>query len=228
MRALALKQLQKLYMYGNVAFDFSDLAYGVYKNDPSMIVRLQALYALSVCADANFLQAVKDGFSDLYEMIRRQSAHFAGKVGDESLVEYLCNAIDNTPEVQRVNYAAGSALACFKVDSALIKEYGDKVYLRESEPLEINSKRAVSDMRSMRNYPSHWQVDNLLSIMKDTSVDLEKRLVLCESLGWCNYSVNREKIAAALEAQLSSEVSMPDELREEMMKTIKRLRMSVK
>ena len=80
----------------------------------------------------------------------------------------------------------------------------------------------------MRNYPSHWQVDNLLSIMKDSNVDLEKRLVLCEALGWCNYSVNREKIASALEAQLSSEVSMPDELREEMMKTIKRLRMSVK
>ena len=228
LRALALKQLQKLYMYGNVAFDFSDLAYGVYENDPSMTVRLQALYALSICADENFLQAIKEGFGDPYEMIRRQSAHFAGKVGDESLVEYLCNALEDSPEVQRVNYAAGSALACFKVDSALIKEYGDKVYLRESELLDINSKRAVSDMRSMRNYPSHWQVDNLLSIMKDSNVDLEKRLVLCEALGWCNYSVNREKIASALEAQLSSEVSMPDELREEMMKTIKRLRMSVK
>lgn len=80
----------------------------------------------------------------------------------------------------------------------------------------------------MRNYPSHWQADNLLSIMKDTSVDLEKRLVLCEALGWCNYSVNREKIAAALETQLASETSMPEELKEEMTKTVKRLRWAVK
>ena len=227
-RSLALKQLQKLNLYGEMSADFSDIAYGIFKDDPSMTVRLQALYALGSCADANFVQAIKEGLGDPYEMIRRQSAHFAGKVGEESLVEYLCKAIEGNPEAQRVQYAAASALACFKIDSSLIRRYGDIVYMRESRLLDIESKNAISELRTMRNYPSHWQADNLLSIMKDTSIELEKRLVLCESLGWCNYSVNREKIASALQAQLASETSMPGELKEEMTKTIKRLRWIVK
>ncbi|MEG0517984.1 MAG: hypothetical protein RR555_03815 [Bacteroidales bacterium] len=208
-RALAIKQLQKCYLLGKLQNqkDFSKEILDIFSKDSDMTVRMQALYALSFCADANLVTAVAQGFYDPSEMIRRQSAHLAGKIGDPSLIKGLKDSKTNYNEVQRVAYAAQTALQCFgtngKIDPA--------------------SEKVSDDIRRLRNYPSHFQVDHLLTILNDQSVDTDIRLLLCEALGWYNYSIHREKLINALEVSLQNDTH-PLELRAEMIKTLKRLK----
>lgn len=208
-RALAIKQLQKSYLLGKLKDpkNFSAVVLNIFMNDANMIVRMQALNALAVCADANLTLAVLKGLSDPYEMVRRQSAHLAGKIGDTSLVKELKNIIKNHPEVQRVTYAAQSALQCFST----------------KEKIDPKSAYLYSDLRRLRNTPSHFQVEHLLEILNDSSVETHSRIILCEALGWYNHSIYREKLISALEASLQNDTH-PLELREEMTKTLKRLK----
>lgn len=208
-RALAIKQLQKCYLVGGLkdSRSFSKNMLDIFNTDANLIVRMQALNALAICADENLTAAVLKGLYDPYEMIRRQSAHLAGKIGDPSFVKELKNVIKNYPEAIRVTYAAQSALQCF------------------STKKQINTSDAgvQNDIRKLRNYPSHFQVDHLLTILNDQSVGTDIRLLLCEALGWYSYSIHREKLISALEVSLQNDTH-PLELRAEMTKTLKRLK----
>lgn len=228
-RALALKQLQKYYMTEG-GEDFSDFAFKVFSEDENMVVRMQALQALSVCADSNFVAAIKLGLYDTYELIRRQSAHYAGKNGDPSLVEPMLEILDSSHEVQRVEYAISSALNSFDLPDSVLEKYGRKYRLHKSEELDVKGKGVISELRSMRNYPQHYQIGHLLEILGDKSVPNDVRLVLCESLGWYNYSYAKERLIAGLTEirENADECALDDALTEELDKTIKRLKNAVR
>lgn len=207
-RALAIKQLQKCYLIGSLKNTqlFSREILDIFNTDLNMVVRMQALNALTVCADANLTSAVLKGLYDPYELIRRQSAHLSGKIGDTILFNELKNIIKNSDEVQRVGYAAQSSLQCFST----------------KKQIDLKSPNLLDDIRRLRNYPSHFQVDNLLNILNNPSVYIDTRVILCEALGWYNYSIFRKKIINALEVSLKQDTN-PLELKAEIVKTLKRL-----
>lgn len=254
LRALAIKQLLKCYLFENRAVlpvedktPFINKMLEIYNSDKNEVVRLQALTALTYCSDSNLTSAVLAGLHDPYELIRRQSAHLAGKIGDAVFIPELLNILENALEVQRVLYAAESALRCLNVEYEIpgAPAPAGMVFGRPGPitMLDINGKNAKNEIRGMRNYPAHWQVDHLLSILNDPDVEIEKRVMLCEALGWFNHSVYRpqliENIANALAADLSAGkvaakkpqpvrgfAPLPAELKEEMKKTLKRLQFS--
>jgi hypothetical protein len=80
-----------------------------------------------------------------------------------------------------------------------------------------------SDMRFLRNNPLHWKVDELLEVAGNTSQSEYTRLVMIEALGWFDYSVEREKIANAINGWLATQELSP-RMKREMIKTVKRLR----
>ena len=245
-RAMAVKNLVKAYLASDRSNSvlgentpLSDQFLKIFKTDRNMVVRLQALYALSYCGDKNFREAVGLGFDDLYEMIRRQSAHFSGKIGDPAYAEKIFETIEKGLEVQRVQYASETALPCMayfsKVDMSgypypgfYFKFNRDNYEYDPNYKTDIKEKGAKSEIRSMRNYPAHYQYKHLLSLLGDSSVDKVTRLHIAEALGWFNYSIYRKEIVDGLKAILANNASMEADLKDEIVKSINRISFKIR
>lgn len=208
-RALAIKALQKIYLLDRTDTEFAGKMFTLMKKDPSMIVRAQALLALSFTDNDSFVSAIKIGLNDPYELIRRLSAHWAGKVGSKEFLPFLQDNIENHPEIERVRYASYSALKCINSNT--------------EQKFDLSGKKGVSQLRNTRNYPAHWSLDILLPALKDTSYGVELRVVMAEALGWYCYSVNRDQILDFIKELFVSEQDMDATLKEELSKTVKRL-----
>lgn len=202
MRALAVKKLSRL-------ISDSDLFFTIFNTDKNMVVRLQALEALSHYADKNFTAAVAKGLTDPYEMIRRQCASYSGKIGDPALLEPLNKAIVDGTNSQRVAYDASQALSCFA----------------DYKPFDITSKRVKDNIRLTRNYQMHAQIPDFLKYLASPEVDLELRIMIAEALGWYNFSYKRADIVAGLKSILTTNgSSLAPDLKEEIQQTLGRLK----
>ncbi len=245
-RALAIKGLAKAYLASDRSGDvvgentpFSDQMLEIFKNDRNMVVRLQALYALSVCADKNFREAVALGFDDLYEMIRRQSAHFTGKIGDPVYAEKIFETVENNLEVQRVQYASESALNClgyfakepmrgYPVPGYYFGFNRDNYEYDPDYKTDLKEKGAISEIRGMRNNPAHYQYKHLLSLLADSNVENLTRIYIAEAFGWFSQSMYRKEIVAGLKDILAGNASLDAELKDEIVKTINRLQFKIR
>ena len=65
-------------------------------------VRMEAIKLLSRYQDANFIEVLHEGLNDAYEMVARQSAIYAGFVGDDSLLPAIVEALVEYNERLRV------------------------------------------------------------------------------------------------------------------------------
>lgn len=63
-----------------------------------------------------FVEAIRLGLYDAYELIRRNAAAYAGKCGDPRLIGDVVRVWLNTPESERVNDVLQSALYLFPVE----------------------------------------------------------------------------------------------------------------
>jgi hypothetical protein len=243
-RAMALKQLSRIQPAG-----FSDQAFAIFTNDPSKIVRMQALKALTVKPDQNLTKAVAKGLFDPYEMLRRTAAHLAGEIGDPSLISPLVEIALYDSESQRVSYAAQSSLQVFDLDQVLA-EYKKQIkqeIITDASKLEnliendiaLRKKSLEKQLanimsadiplaareqaiRLLRNYQQHTCLDKLLAVLKDSRQPNEVRVLLCEALGWFNYSTSKEEIILACNQVVSDDECSAD-VKAEALKTIKRL-----
>lgn len=204
----------------------------IYETDPAWTVRLQALKAIAPMRDENAIDVILQGFEDPFEFIRRESCHLAGKIGDPRFIEPLIKIEQESDEVIRAQYAANSALSQFN-PADLPQAYAatdrmQRAAKRTEEQMhdildkDVRAKDREFAIRSLRNYPLHWKTDELLKMVTDPSDDEYLRVVMAEALGWFNYSVEREKIAATLTDCLRHQHMSP-RLRREMAKTVKRL-----
>jgi uncharacterized membrane protein len=224
-RAMAVKQLSEL-----GALNSADLA-EIFEKDKSWIVRLQALTAIAPFVDENALKVVEKGIFDPFEMIRRQSCHYAGKMGAENCKDELADVVRRSHDVARTQYAAQGALNLFNHDElpediAKDMDYFIKNTIKQMENIKnfsADDLKRESDMRFLRNNPLHWKVDELLEVAGNTSQSEYTRLVMIEALGWFDYSVEREKIANAINGWLATQELSP-RMKREMIKTVKRLR----
>jgi len=174
---------------------------------------------------------VEKGIFDPFEMIRRQSCHYAGKMGAENCKDELIDIIRHSHEVVRTQYAAQGALGLLKHEELpedIAKNMG---YFFNNIPkmmetikdLNADDLKRESEMRFLRNNPLHCKVDELLEVAGNASQSEYTRLVMIEALGWFNYSVEREKIANAINGWLATQDLSP-RMKREMTKTVKRLR----
>ncbi len=245
LRAAAVKQLAK-----TKNLELAPVIYEAFRKDPSWIVNLQALNALALLRAPQLIPAVQKGMEHPYEMIRRQSCHLAAEIGDPVLIAPLVNNALFATEVQRVNYAAQSALGVFNQDlvHAEYLRQLENTYLTQKEALpEIISKdlnrKAIrmdkqialildreapfeeieSAIRQLRNNHIHHRTNELLTVLADSTRDPKVRLLLCEALGWYTLSVERDAILNATNGCLKNETSMESDLNQEMKKLVKRL-----
>ncbi|MFA4997602.1 MAG: hypothetical protein WC513_05680, partial [Bacteroidales bacterium] len=145
-----------------------------------------------------------------YENVRRQACSMAGKMGCNEFIEPLKALQAGAYQTKRVQYAAQTALNVF--NPALV---GGGAGLE-------NPALDETGIRYLRNNPQHFRIPELLGFLADGAQSADLRVVMAEALGWFNYSEQRIQIAAALEEQLRQK-GLPDVLRKEMMKTVKRL-----
>ena len=245
-RALAIKNLSKCYLVSDRSNQVigentpvSDKFFEIFKTDRNMVVRLQALYALSMCSDKNFQEAVALGFDDVSENVRRHSAHFTGRIGDPAYAEKIFKTVENSLETQRVQYASESALvslAHFAKEPMSGYPYPgfyfnfsrDNYEFDPNYKTDINYKRVQSEIRAFRNHPEHQQYENLLNLLADTNVEKLTRIYIAEAFGWFSNSMYRKEIVGGLKNILAQQPSMDDELKDEIVKTINRLEFKIR
>ena len=209
----------------------------VFENDPSWIVRRQALQAIAPFADENTVQVILQGFNDPFESIRRESCHMAGRMGDPRFIVPLIKIETESDEVIRAQYAANSAISQFNpadmpADYAATPRMQRTAKRIDEQMKTILDKTAATGddgpserefaIRSLRNYPLHWRTDDLLKVVSDPTEDENLRIILAEALGWFCYSIERDKIAACLTDCLHHQHMSP-RLRREMTKAVKRI-----
>lgn len=187
--------------------------------DPSWTVRMHAFNVLGTDPDEDFADYVKKGIEDSYELVARTAVKAAGALGDTSLVACLREFKKAHPEMVR---ATGHPL-----DDALALLCNTGHYAKSIAGLGDKSKavkKRVNDARVFRNGRSIFAVCPLLEIVRDASEDIYLRIVACETLGWYEQSVCRERIIGELSEILESGEESPQQVKAEIEKTIKRLK----
>lgn len=211
-------------------------------------VRMEAIKLLSRYKDANFVEALREGVNDTYEMVARQSAIYAGYVGEESLLSDIVEALLEHNERMRVQMSANKALTLHpqdKVVTAVEAFYAkvdrvnegeekarllnglDKAFERDAASHQIlmdmtapEAKR-IGAIRNVRNFPFHFHVKDYLSVVRNEENPLEVRVVMTEALGWFTNSVKRSYILEEMKKLKKS--SLPNALKLEIEQTINRL-----
>lgn len=244
LQALALKMLKQAKYSG-----ISDLLLQAYRSSNSLIVRTEALKLLSQINDHNFIEVLKEGVHDSYELIRRMSVELIGKNGSDELVPALVESLLQDSHCKRIVFKQGGAVKLMDSDrmsvelkkvvaqtpiypdkmiSGLLESIGAAKQARErllSEllPKEV-TKRTLKDqmfaIRSCRNSPDARVAEALLQIALDKSADETNRVASIEALGWYNYSCKAPSIAQEL-MQLSEDTSK--KVAGEALKSIKRI-----
>lgn len=228
--------------------DMSTILFDHFNNSPYRTVRLQALRLLANYNDQNFKNCVAKGLTDEYEMIARQAAIYAGRIGDTSLLKGLANVWVNDKSRQRVQYNIESNLRVFKKDAVeqafvkalehsnrsdkqaeidkLKKSFSKKDFPETGFEQLINKNTPVSvridNARSIRNYNYHDKVDAYFSIIKDSNEPTELCVALAEALGWFNHSYVKHKIITLCNELINTNI--PKELKEELLQTLNRLK----
>lgn len=229
--------------------EFSPLFLKKYQESNFNTVRMEAIKLLSRYQDANFIEALREGLNDAYEMVARQSAIYAGFVGDDSLLPVIVAALVDHNERLRVQMSANKALGLYpkeKVEKVIDDFYAKADRLNKTEEKarllkslermfvqEAKTHKAVMDttapeaerisaIRTVRNYTFHFHVDDYLNVIRDINNPLEVRVVMAEALGWFTNSVQRPHILGEMKAMQQSN-DLPKELKAEIEQTIKRL-----
>ena len=190
-----------------------------FRTSDSWEVRLEALQCLGQFADENFVQALMLAFKDPYEHIQRMACIFAGDSGDPRLEEGLREVIATQDQNVRAQYVAKGALTCFECS----REKNDKM-LGDIFDKEAKEKDREDSIRYLRNNPLHYDVDRYVAFVLDDSQPLKLRVVMAEALGWFDRSWQREKIKDGLKVAQSGSFKCDPQLREEICKTLKRLK----
>ena len=212
--------------------------------------RMECIKLLSRFRDANYIEAIKTGMYDSYELTRRNAVDYAWRAGDTRLSEAIMDVFVKYPESQRVNYNIQKAISLypeasmkealqkviptmtdFDMDKAvknaedMIKTQQAAKYSAEkklfNKKAPLNSRIAAS--RGMRNATYHELIPKALELAADKSEELELRLNVVEMLGWFNKSMHCKAIADGC-AEILKDKSIEPELRAELIQTINRVK----
>ena len=243
-QSLAIEQLRR-----SGALSSADLL-RIYRESPYGVVRLEALMALSATPDDHFITAVTEASQDAYELVQRQAIRFIAKNGDRRLIPALIRLSIANNTSDRCNFNVMTALACFPKEDLLAEfdrqfdapsvQYLDKNNLRgkirntiahSADRLttdidkvvkgEASEKDRTFTIRALRNTLPHHKVPELLVYLQDCG-DGNTQILLLEALGWHTVSCHAADIAATA-LKMSEDASLPDAVRQEALKTYRRI-----
>ena len=243
-QSLAMRMLADL----DTKKGYSNKFLEMYRTTPFNTTRMEAIKLLSRYNDGNFTEVLKEGVNDSYELAARMSANYAAFHGEESLIPYVVEAMIEHNERLRVQMGVQKALSLFpreKVYAAIDEFYAKKDRVNEAdekarvlrslnrdyknddkkhaELMDVNAdwNDRVMDIRTVRNYNAHVNVDDYLNLIRNEANPLEVRIVMTEALGWFTCSYKSPYIVSELKKYLNP--SLPEELRLEVEQTINRL-----
>lgn len=229
--------------------ELSPLFLKQYRESRFNTVRMEAIKLLSRYQDRNFIEALREGLNDAYEMVARQSAIYAGFTGDDSLLPAIVDALVEHNERLRVQMSANKALSLYpkkKVVKAIDDFYAKADRLNKDEEkkrllrslermfaqdaknhqtaMDANAPEAkrISAIRNVRNYTFHFHVDDYLKVVRNANDPLEVRVVMAEALGWFTNSVQRPHILEEMR-KIQQAGNLPEDLQLEIKQTIQRL-----
>ena len=243
-QSLAIEQLRKA-----GALSSADLL-RIYRESPYGVVRLEALMALSATPDDHFITAVTEASQDAYELVQRQAIRFIAKNGDRRLIPALIRLSIANNTSDRCNFNVMTALACFPKEDLLAEfdrqfdapsvQYLDKQNLRgkirntiahsadrlttdidKAVKGEASKKERTFTIRALRNTLPHHKVPELLAYLQACG-DGDTQILLLEALGWHTVSYHATDIAATA-LKMSEDASLPDAVRQEALKTYRRI-----
>ena len=214
-------------------------------------VRMECLTLLSRMDNDTFVEALKLGLKDRYEVVRRRAADLCGRNGDPRVFETMMDVFVNYPEAKRVNYNTSTNFlninhqalkdALEKVKPTMTYLNNDEVVDEVSKSIARNQKRyestikeifdksakegeRISDIRMTRNYNLHEAIPQFLEMLTDKENSLKVRLNVAEALGWYIYSYRRQEIIDGCQKILAENPDLEPELRAEITQTINRLK----
>lgn len=207
----------------------------IYKTSACAVVRLEALYCLSRANDDNFITVVALAMDDADEYIRRVAVKLAGKSGDPRLIPGVVKVFLTNNATSRVFFNVEYALIAFSKEalmqefekqlsrSVMVRPQEEGALLREA--FERSARRFTEDetenIRQIRSYLYYEHVPALLSYLR-TCENPAVQVSLLEALGWHRLAWNAADIAETAR-QMSLDESLPTEVREEALKTYKRI-----
>ena len=212
--------------------------------------RMECIKLLSRFRDANYIEAIKTGMYDSYELTRRNAVDYAWRAGDTRLSEAIMDVFVKYPESQRVNYNIQKAISLYpeaSMKEALQKviptmtDYNMEKAIKNAEDMiatqqsaknraakNLFNKKAplnarIAASRGMRNATYHELIPQVLELAADKSEDLELRLNVVEMLGWFNKSMHCKAISEGC-AKILEDKTIEPELRAELIQTINRVK----
>ena len=220
----------------------------IYNTSPYATVRLEAFYCLSRVKGDAFIEAVCLAMGDADEFIRRIAVKYAGKSGDPRLIPGIVKVFLTNNATSRIVFDTSYALLSFDKD-ALMEEFDRQIGDVRMAKAEVDAdalrkklerdatrflddqaaitdpatsdKERRSDIRQIRSNLNYGNVPGLLEYLKSCT-DTKMQVTLLEALGWHRLAWNADSIAAFAK-EMSEDESLPEEVRNEALKTYKRV-----
>lgn len=229
---------------------FSSFLLETFKESKFNTVRMEALKLLSRYANADFTQAVAIGLNDSYELVVRQAASYAGRIGAKNLLKPMADIYINQSEKQRVAYSLKNSFEIYPLEDVLksIKEAIENSNLLDKQKVlkEISAdftqsskqqkkglgiimnpnsdiQKRISEIRLIRNNNYHFMLDDYLKLLSDDKENVTVKVALAEALGWFNYSCRKGEIIETCNKLIAAGNVSP-EFSKELIQTINRLK----
>lgn len=227
----------------------SAMLLSTFRTSPFNTVRMEALKMLSRYGGEDFTEAVRLGLNDPYERIARSSADYAGRIGDVSLLPDIVRVLFEDEDRIRIQYQLNTSLFLFPKEKVIddvrrylsasnrmdkkaemekaVESIADNFAFRDRGDSVIMDAKAKTDkrisaIRFLRNNPRTQSLDTYLAFLNDTSVPQNLRVLMAEALGWFDLSCRKADIRSFIRKMLVE--GQPDELKEELLQTLERLR----
>lgn len=244
LRCMAIEQLHRANAIS------SEELLQIFKTTPYAIVRIQTLTSLAENNDNNFIEAIRLGVNDSYEMVQRFALRYLWQNGDPRLMACLMSICISNNTSERCNFNAMNALSVYPEDE-LIAEFerqfnnekvhyvkrqkvhdeiekairrSAKSYLEDIDEIvstETTDKRRRLAIRTTRNYCPYYRIPELFNRFR-TTTDADEQQMLLESLGWRNFCYQGSDIASFAK-EVSENTSYAPAVREEAIKTYRRI-----
>ena len=222
----------------------------LFKSTPYAIVRVQALTSLADLNDDNFVEAIRLGVTDSYELVQRFALRYLSMNGDPRLIPALISVCISNNTSERCNFNAMNALSVYP-EKALMEEFErqfdspDVHYINKdtvraqiayaicasADKWEKNMDQVVAAdtpketrklaIRTTRNYCQYFRIPEMMDYLRQTD-DAEIQVMILESFGWNAHCYLRPDIEAFTLA-VSNDDSFSTEVRNEALKTYNRL-----
>ncbi|MCD7711076.1 MAG: HEAT repeat domain-containing protein [Porphyromonadaceae bacterium] len=243
----AIKTLAIEELYRRNAIQSEELL-RIFQESHDAIVRMEAMMTLAQINDDRFIKCLSLAVNDSHEMVARFAMNFIAQSGDPRLASAVISVAIRNNTSERVNFSVKSAIPLFEHD-ILMQEfnrqfpqthYRDSASVRKqiTQVLENQANRYSDYMeeiidslqtlktrifyiRTMRNYQVHFMVPELLEYMRQSNDTVIQKNML-EAFGWFRLSYQAPEIIKTV-LEMSQDTALPQSVRNEALKTIKRL-----